>query len=210
MENSAPQCGSLVMQLQAKGCSGAVGSVCAVKAMQVVVCVMRVTAASYLFHSEDDLHHHNDNINILENDNSDIDSNSSSNNNNKNKNITSAALILLPQTELKISLTDASGAAATCSDDEAPLRYRLLAMTSSCSSSSKGFILSEATIPSFSSIQMATNVVAVRQSTRKTLHSSRLHHYSVVRNPYPCRCRLQLKLPILSVPPHASALLTSS
>jgi len=185
------------MQFKGEGCSGAVGSVCAVKAMQVVVREMRATKVVFVCNAS------NSSVvmmiilvNIM---------------------ITIIILImatmikftaaaaattsttthhpplLLPQTKLKISLTDASGAAATCSDDDAPLRYRLLAMASSCSSSSKGSILSEATSPSFSSIQMATNVVAVRPSTHKTcfssLHSSALHHYSLAPNPYRRRCR---------------------
>jgi len=45
--NTAPQCGSLVVQLQAEGCSGAVGSVCAVKAMQVVVRERRVIESGF-------------------------------------------------------------------------------------------------------------------------------------------------------------------
>jgi hypothetical protein len=60
--------------------------------------------------------------------------------------------------KLRIILNNASGLTAMCSDADAPVRYRLLSFTTSCSSTSKGQVLSSSAAPSFESISVASGV----------------------------------------------------
>ena len=60
--------------------------------------------------------------------------------------------------KLRIILNNASGLTAMCSDADAPVKYRLLAFTTSCSSTSKGQVLGSSAAPTFASIIVASGV----------------------------------------------------
>jgi hypothetical protein len=62
------------------------------------------------------------------------------------------------QTKLLIQLSDISGSTASCSDQDGPIKYRLLSFTTSCSASAKGQVLSSSAAPSFSAINVASGV----------------------------------------------------